>query len=268
MQPTLYHSGLSTCAQKVRLALAEKGVSFESVELDLIAGDQHQPAYRQLNPKAVVPTLVDGDHVITESTVINEYIDDVYDGTPLRPAHAADRARMRIWTKRLDETIHPQTVVLSFSIAFRMNFVGQQAAVGEAFLGRIADPARREGMRAIIEEGVAGPEFPGAVGVFNALLADLDQALQTQPWLAGDAYSLADIAYAPYITRLVNLGLAGWWQDKLALTDWYARVRARPSFSTAVDEWLPPPLLAMMACEGERAWPVVKDIIGGLDLSS
>jgi glutathione S-transferase len=264
MTLTLYHSGLSTCSQKVRLALAEKGASFHSVELDLISGDQHQPAYRRLNAKSVVPTLVDGDHVITESTVINEYLDDVVDGIPLRPEHAIDRARMRLWTKRLDETIHPQTVIISFSIAFRMNFIGQRQAVGEAFLGRIADPVRRGRMRTIIEQGVNGPEFPGAVAVFNALLVDLDQALQSQDWLVGDRYSLADIAYVPYVTRLAHLGLAGWWRDKPALADWYARVRARPGFATAVDEWLQPPLLAMMAQAGDQAWPVVEEITGRL----
>jgi glutathione S-transferase len=75
---TLYHNDMSVCAHKVRLALAEKGLSYTARHLNLRAGDQRDPAYLKLNPKAVVPTLVHDDVVVTESVVINEYIDDAF----------------------------------------------------------------------------------------------------------------------------------------------------------------------------------------------
>ncbi len=61
----LYHGTTSVCAAKVRLVLYEKGMSFESELLNLQQGDQHKPDYLKLNPKAAVPTLVDGERVIT-----------------------------------------------------------------------------------------------------------------------------------------------------------------------------------------------------------
>src|SRR5262245_63608959 len=69
----LYHNDMSTCAQKVRLTLAEKGLTWESRHLDLRAGDQQKAEYLKLNPRGVVPTIVDKGKVVRESTVIMEY---------------------------------------------------------------------------------------------------------------------------------------------------------------------------------------------------
>ena len=74
----LYHNGMSTCSQKVRFCLAEKGVAWTGHHLDLRAGDQHTPEYLALNPNGVVPTLVDDGDVIIESTIINEYLDEKF----------------------------------------------------------------------------------------------------------------------------------------------------------------------------------------------
>jgi glutathione S-transferase len=93
----LYHNDMSTCAQKVRFALVEKGVSWEGRHLDLRARDHQTPEYLRLNPNAVVPTIVHDGTVIIESTVINEYIDDAFAGPALRPVDATGRARMRLW---------------------------------------------------------------------------------------------------------------------------------------------------------------------------
>ena len=86
MALVLYHNDMSVCAQKVRLALAEKGLAYEARHFNLRAGDQKDPAYLKLNPKGVVPTLVDDATVVTESIVINEYLDDAFTTPPLKPA--------------------------------------------------------------------------------------------------------------------------------------------------------------------------------------
>jgi glutathione S-transferase len=86
---TLYHNDMSVCAAKVRTALAEKRLEFDLIHLDLRAGDTQKPEYLKLNPNAVVPTLVHDDHVIIESTVICEYIDDEWPDPPLKPPDAS-----------------------------------------------------------------------------------------------------------------------------------------------------------------------------------
>ena len=82
----LYHNGMSTCSQKVRLALTEKNQEFKSHIFNLRAGEHKNEAYLKLNPKGVVPTLVHDTIVICESTVINEYIDDNWP-TPVSYTH-------------------------------------------------------------------------------------------------------------------------------------------------------------------------------------
>ena len=88
----LYHNDMSACAQKVRLTLAEKGIQWQGHHLDLRAGDQQKADYLRLNPKGVVPTLVEDGKVVRESTVIMEYLEDRYPEPPLRPPpHSACR---------------------------------------------------------------------------------------------------------------------------------------------------------------------------------
>src|SRR5262249_51600609 len=104
---TLYHHGSSVCAGKVRLVLAEKGVPWEGIYVDILRGDQFDPAYVKLNPKAVVPTLIHDGKVIIESSVICEYLDEVFPAPSLKPAAPERRAAMRLWTKAVDEYLHP-----------------------------------------------------------------------------------------------------------------------------------------------------------------
>ena len=188
---------MSTCSQKVRLALAETGQDWTGVHLDLRAGDQHRPDYRKLNPNQVVPTLVHDGRPIVESTVINEYIADAF-GAALRPNDAAAVAGMRLWTKQLDEGVHAMTGVLSSCIAFRFqHFAIKTRDEVVAGIEAIPDAAKRERQRENILKGLESRFFAGAVARFDRLLGDFEAALTRHPWLAGDAYSLADIAYTP-----------------------------------------------------------------------
>ena len=82
----LYHNALSSCSQKVRLVLAEKGLDFESRDVNLVTGEQHAPDYVKLNPNHVVPTLVHDGRVLIESSLINEYLEDAFPKPALWPA--------------------------------------------------------------------------------------------------------------------------------------------------------------------------------------
>ena len=99
----LYHNDMSLCAQKVRVCLAEKGLDWESRHLVLRSAEHQQDWYLKLNRRAVVPTLMDDDKVIPESNVILEYLDERFPSPPLTPKDPYGRARMRLWTKQLDE---------------------------------------------------------------------------------------------------------------------------------------------------------------------
>ena len=99
----LYHGPVSTASERARFALEEKQLDWTGHLVDLMAGAQHAPAYRALNPKGQVPTLVHDGFVLRESSVITEYLDDAFPQHPLRPRSVRDLARARLWDKTIDE---------------------------------------------------------------------------------------------------------------------------------------------------------------------
>lgn len=257
----LYHNDMSVCAQKVRMTLAEKQLNWESHHLDLRAGDQQQPEYLKLNPNAVVPTLVDDGTPIIESTVICEYLDDAYPEIPLRPKEHAARARMRLWTKQLDETVHAATSTLSNGIAFRHQKLiwGQERL--EEFHRNMPNPARREQSWENITKGVESRYFIDAAKRFDKLLADMEAALGQSKWLAGDEFSLADTSYAPYITRLDHLQLQFLWDHRPHIRQWYDWLRERRSYGEAFDRWPNQAYYQLMREKGLEARDRVKAIV-------
>jgi glutathione S-transferase len=258
----LFHNDMSTCSQKVRMAIAEKGLDWTGHHLNLRAADQQKPDYLALNPNGVVPTIRDNGTIVIESTVINEYLDDAYPEPPLRPKDAAARARMRLWTKQLDEGLHAATGVVSSCIAFRFQHLdGKTREELDAYLAHMPDAAKRERQTENIYKGVESKFFPAAVRRFDKLLGDMNDALTDRPWLAGDEFSLADVAYTPYAVRLDHLQLHGMWDDRPHYADWYDRLRQRPAFKIAITDWINPGYLEIMEPKGQEAWPRVREIL-------
>ncbi|MEI9850504.1 MAG: glutathione S-transferase family protein [Sphingomonas sp.] len=114
MQVELFHAEPGSNSLKVLQAIHEKGVPFVSHYVDLRKFEQHDPEYLKVNPAGQVPALLHEGRVLTESTVINEYIDAVFEGPPLRPADEYLRGQMRIWTKFVDEVFRPSLSYLAW----------------------------------------------------------------------------------------------------------------------------------------------------------
>jgi glutathione S-transferase len=260
----LYHNDMSSCAQKVRLCLAEKKLEWESRHLDLRAGEHQQDWYVKLNPRAVVPTLVDGETVVPESNVINEYLDERFPDPPLKPADPAGRAKMRLWTKQLDEGVHDAGIaVLSFALAFRHQYLDKGEA-GKRMLETIPDPIKRERRRDVIEKGLDSPFFRIAIARLLELYRDMDATLGRQRWLAGDDYSIADAAFTPYVVRLDHLDVLALLDRTPRVADWYRRLQARPSFAEAIVRWENPKYLELMKRKGRESWPKIDEIVASL----
>ena len=235
---TLYDHTTSVCAIKVRLTLEEKGLDYESRNVDLRRGEQFDPAYLKLNPGAVVPTLVHDDRVITESSIIQCYVEDAFPEPTLLPSDPYDRARLRHWMKRVDDPIHPAGGILTHAISFRKDHLARTPEQREARFASIPDPARRARQRSVYEEGLDSPIVIDAVRNFDTLLGDMEAALSDASWLAGDIYTLADAAVTPYANRLHMLDLLPIWETKYKrVADWFARVRERPSFDASITRY-------------------------------
>lgn len=257
----LYHNDMSVCAQKVRLTLAEKNLPWQGHHLNLRAGDQQKPEYLKLNPNALVPTLVDDGAVIIESTMINEYLDDAYRDPPLRPAGAAARARMRLWTKQLDDSVHAATSVISSAIAFRYQKLAAGMEALEQFHRRMPDPVKRERSWENVTKGIESRYFAESIRRFDKLLGDMEAGLAAGRWLAGDEFSLADLGYTPYATRLDHLQLQFLWDHRPHFAGWYDRVRERRSYGEALEKWFNPAYLPLMQEKGLEARQRIRAIL-------
>jgi glutathione S-transferase len=256
---TLYHGRTSVCSLKARLALAEKGVDFDSKLLTL-RGDQFDPAYMQLNPNAVVPTLVHDGRVIIESTVIMQYIDEAFPGPSLMPADPSARARARMILKLMDEHIHMSCMTLTFATANRAHLARMTPQELQVELAKAPDPHRAQIKREVVRHGLDTPLVAEALSWQQKLHAQIEAAMQLGSYLAGDSYSLADAAATPYIWRLDKLKLAPMWKQLPGVAAWYERMRARPSFKSAVEAWVTPADNQRYADEPDP-WPKVREIL-------
>ena len=256
----LYHNAMSTCSAKVRLVLAEKNIRWLSRAMDLRAGDNLRPEYLKLNPNGVVPTLITDGRPLIKSTVICEYLEELCAEPRLRPADPWHAARMRLWTKQLDEGLHFATGVVSFCIAFREQFLTKPHEEIEAFLAALQSQERRERLKISLELGIDAPFFRPAAQRMIKLIDDMETSLAESEWLAGDAYSLADIAMTPYVVRLDHLGFGFLLERYCGVTNWRERIAARQSFAEAMVRWYDPSYLDLFA----RVRPMVRDRLEAL----
>jgi glutathione S-transferase len=262
----LYHHGSSACAAKVRFALAEKGLEWESRYVDILRGEQFAPAYLALNPKAVVPTLVHDDAVVVESTVICEYVDEVFPAKAIYPSAPVARARVRVWTKAVDEELHPACSAITYIVSHRYAILSSGGAGSfEEFAAR----GSGEGMAARlakwqwIQQGFEAPGAGDKIRLYDAYLQKMEEALAGSEWLVGERFSMADIALAPYVNRLAALAMERLWSDGRlpGVERWFERVRARPTFHPSFVKWLPTELSAQMRANGERSWPAIAELL-------
>jgi glutathione S-transferase len=255
----LYHGRTSVCSIKARLALAEKGVEFENI-LMMLRGDQFDPGYMKLNPNAVVPTLVHDGRVVIESTVIMHYVDEAFAGAALMPSDPLARAHARMTEKFIDEYVHVSCMTITFATANRASLARLKPEEMEAQLAKAPDPKRSEIKRQVVAHGLDAPPVADALRQHKKLLDQIEAAMQRGRYIAGSSWSLADAAATPYVWRLDKLKLARMWDKRPSVAAWYERVRQRPSFKTAVEDWL-------TAAEHERyakepdPWPKVREIL-------
>ena len=265
---TLYHHGSSVCAAKVRLALSAKDLPWESKYLDILAGDQFTPEFRAINPKSLVPVLVDDGAIVTESTVIGEYLEDAYPETPIMPADALSRVKVRQWTKIVDEILHPACAALTFVTSHRFTVMKLGPEKTQEFLN--STPAVsisldwHEKKKRFVMEGLDAPGAKEAFLTHDVYMKKANDDLANQDWLAGSHYSWADMSMIPYVNRLAMLGLDGYWtKGRLPhLERWFDAVRARPDFKPMMLDWVPTSLTEDMATNGPKSWPRVAEIIG------
>ncbi|MBV9835213.1 MAG: glutathione S-transferase family protein [Alphaproteobacteria bacterium] len=234
--PVLHHAWKSSASRRVRLALAEKGVQFESVLVDLTRGEHHTPEYLKMNPLGVIPLLVLPDgRSLFESGTICEYLDETIADPPLRPDGAYDRATMRNWIRHVDGLIGN---LIIFNWKHSIAKVASQWSDAELAekLKSIPSKERQEAWLRAARKPYTEEEQAEARRKLVGLLDRMEEMLAANGgWLVGGRYSIADIAVVPFIKRIdeeiVPAEMTAAKHPRVH--DWWQRIQARPAFKTA-----------------------------------
>ncbi len=202
----LYEHPLSSYAQKVKIALREKGLSF-TVETPaaLGSGDAGGP-FAAASPRNEVPALIDGEARIFDSTIIMEYLEDKHPSPPLLPKDPAARAEARM----IEEVCDTLYEAINWGISETRWFKRAEGAKADELL-RVAARQTAE------------------------LQAWLAGKLGDKPWFNGETFGWADVSVAPYLNRSFHYGLGT--PDVSALAKWRERLRQRPAVAATFKEF-------------------------------
>lgn len=194
----LYHYPPSPNSQKVRIALLEKGLEFESVVIDLTKKEQKSPEYLKIHPFGQVPALDDDGFIVYDSTIINEYLEEEYPHPALLPEDSENRAVARLMEDYLDNRINPHFVTL---------------------IHEHRKPEEERDAKLIAE----------AHRTIGQAMARVESQLQKSDYLAG-TFSLADIAYMPDVALIdrFKVPLDASFKN---IPAWIERLRSRPSYA-------------------------------------
>jgi glutathione S-transferase len=229
----LYHDSDSIMSFKVRFCLAEKGLPWQEHRIILGKFDNLKPNYLKINAGGVVPSLIHDGNIVTESTVINEYIDEVFPDPPLVPHSPIERARMRIWTKYQDDVIHHSVRPATFQLMIKQRFKGLSAEEMDAKVASHPMPERRQAYREWTTGAVDVAAVQAAIRQMRDITAKLEQCLSQTLWLAGDSFSLADVAVATFVDRVDHLLFDFLWEDLPGVQDWIRRIKDRDAYQLA-----------------------------------
>ena len=197
----LYSGPLSLFTAKVRIALDEKGIPYERIDVPFSRTKGYEPKHPDvlaINPKAQVPVMVDEGLALYDSTIILEYLEDRHPSPALYPQDVRERARCRQLEAAADEVFFPNVIELIQEVFYK------------------PDPATRDQKR-----------VAAAIERLGVAYRRLERELQGRELLCG-AFSVADIGWFLSIGFATSLG-APPDPSLTAVGEWLARVAARPS---------------------------------------
>lgn len=198
----LYDFPMSPRARKVRIVLAEKGLQYEKVTIDITKGEQKKPEYLAINPYGKVPALQDDGTTVYESTIIMEYLNDKYPNPPLLPSDPGQRARARVLMHLGDNA-----------------YDGALAAI----VGQVFFKPKEQADQSVIEK---------AKQDLHTCFERLERELGNNDYLLGSTFTLADICFVTWAPLFGPLQVEV--PDQFSrVKAWLTRAQDRPSVKAA-----------------------------------
>ena len=231
-----YHAEPLANSLKSMLLMFEKGLAFESVYVNLHKFEQHQPWFVAINPDGQVPVLDHDGTIVTQTSVINEYLEDAFpELPPLRPNRPVGNARMRWWNKFVDE--HVMNFVSIHGWHRMVGIIARNIESGEfeKLLENIPLHEQREKWRTA-RSGFSEADLANATRKVEVAVDKVDAQLAESLWLAGDSYTLADINFYSHCGMMVERMFP---EMEIAtrcprLVEWRERITARPATRQAL----------------------------------
>jgi len=231
------------------MMIAEKGLEWTGRIVDLLAGEHCSPEHRQLNEWAEVPVLVHNGNALVDSWLICEYLEDIAPQTPLLPEYPLDRYAARHWNLWIEREVHEAAGMLTYAVLARPMLAQLDGQRLDALLDAIPNPKVRAWRSAILKEGLDAPILVDAVHRYRRFLQRMESALASpHGWLAGNAFSMADIAALPYVMRAEHLGLGALmtFESQPLVRSWYLRMQSRPSMQPSFIRYFDADMQALM----------------------
>lgn len=198
----LYDFPLSPRVRKVRIVLAEKGLKYEKVSIDITKGEQKTPEYLAINPYGKVPALQDNETTVYESTLIMQYLDDAYPDPALLPADSGQRARTRVLMNYADNPYESAVATLAGELLLK------------PMQGSTAD-------QKVVKTAAAD---------LNTCFDHIANELGNSDYLLGSAFTMADI---PYVSWAILFPMLKVEVPHAKIEAWLSRLKERPSVQAA-----------------------------------
>lgn len=224
----LYHGGPTGHSASVLIALeekgAEKGLDYTSQEVDLARFENHSDALLALNPEGQVPVLVADGQPLTGTFHILLYLDEAFAEPALGGPNPPARYAVHKWGKYVETHIAPNLAIARWA---RLGGAGEE---GGPALGLL--PPERATLWRQALAGFSDEQVEAAQRALEKAAVRVAQDAADGSWLAGDVYSIADIAVYPHLAQFEALGI----ELPAAAADWLARVAARPAVNHAAGD--------------------------------
>ncbi|MXO61214.1 glutathione S-transferase family protein [Altererythrobacter salegens] len=203
-----YHAEPMANSLKSMIPLKEKGLAYESVYVDLHKFEQHSDWFTAINPEGQVPVLDHDGTIITHTTVINEYLEDVFPDDqpasgPLRPKDPVGAARMRYWNKFVDEQVMNYVSMHGWHRLIRQITKSIEEDRFEELMSHVPLPDQQKKWRTA-RSGFEQKDLDHALDKIEYALNKVEAQLGQTAYLAGDSYGLADINFYAHCGLSVN----------------------------------------------------------------
>lgn len=203
-----YHAEPLANSLKSMVPLKEKGLAYESVYVDLHKFEQHSEWFVAINAEGQVPVLDHDGTIVTHTTVINEYLEDVFpddqpDSGPLRPRDAVGAARMRYWNKFVDEQVMNFVSMHGWHRLIRVITQSIEEDRFEELMSHVPLPDQQKKWRTA-RSGFSEKDLAHATEKIVYALEKIDAHLADNAYLAGETYTLADINFYSHCGLMVN----------------------------------------------------------------